>query len=157
MEGAAAVGEGEVDVGEVGAVRSQPRTVGLGLECEGCGGRRDRESAGLLAAPVGDHGNLARLVGGLERRAEPLDGRGTDGRTVDEQFDLVRVAVDLDRDGLAFAAAPGPVLDRVAPRPRRRDRDRAAVVGRRVDRDVRVGAQAEDDLPEVGDGPAVCR
>jgi hypothetical protein len=90
-------------------------------------------ASGLDAVAVGDGDQFAGFVDGVELGAVLANGLASKGTVVDEEFDVVGVAVDLDRDGGAFVAGPGPAGDRVAPCPRASD-ERRAVVLRPVDR-----------------------
>ena len=157
MHDAVDVGQREVDVAEVGAVVPQFGAFDVGVQDDVVGGAAKRRSAGLDAVRVGDRHERSRTVGRLERGTERLvlaDAAPVDDCSVEEEFDLVRVAVDLDADGAAFESGPRPAADRVRPRPGGRDRDRDAVHRGPVDGDVWLRAEAEHGLAEVGDGPA---
>jgi hypothetical protein len=120
VRGAVRVRQREGDVREVTPVRRDARAVGCGVQPYRAGRGAQGVAAGLGAVAVGDGEEFAGLVQRVELGAETVvvAHRSAPQRvSVDEEFDLVGVAVDLDRDRFALVSGPRPAGEGVAPRP----------------------------------------
>ena len=101
------------------------------------------------------HGpQLARRIGKIEQRLKPLHRLLSQALSIQEQLHGRAVGVDLTAAELSLKARPGPAADGLLGAPDAAI-DPVTVVGRLLDGDVGLLAQAKDNLPEVAHRAAI--